>query len=208
MQIDAVSHDEVLMAGMEHRRIDRRHDVDGKIVRADDANLHVGEPSRAFEADAGGAIVESIGFCIPSRTVPGPHEDRVSGSDPVLRDLLAVEARLEVGQLDFFPDVEHAAFQALVVGNRGSFPLASFWERNFTEPIRLRDGRSIETLLHARDLILSLYEVQQQRPFWIYAAELLLAAVDSGDPRDIQHAAYQLWRALTVENMHYRAGRD
>jgi hypothetical protein len=77
--------------------------------------------------------------------------------------------------------------------------LASHWDRRFAQPIRLRGGRSIETLSQARELILSLTEVQQQRPFWIYAAELLLAADESGEPRDIQDAAHQLRRALNAE---------
>jgi hypothetical protein len=82
----------------------------------------------------------------------------------------------------------------------------SHWGRRFAEPIRLRDGRSIATLAQARDLILSLTDVQQQRSFWCYAVVLLLAAAESGEAADIQDAANQLLRALTVENMHDRTG--
>ena len=82
----------------------------------------------------------------------------------------------------------------------------SHWRRQFTEPIRLSDGRSIVTLAQARDLILSLTDAQQQRPFWSYAVVLLLAAADSGEASDIQDAVRQLLRALTAEDMHYRAG--
>jgi hypothetical protein len=58
-----------------------------------------------------------------------------------------------------------------------------------------------------RDLILlSLTEVQRQQPFWIYAAELPLAAAKSGEAADVQDAAKQLLRALTAENMQCRAG--
>ena len=80
----------------------------------------------------------------------------------------------------------------------------SVWDRKFAEPIRLRDGRLIETLAQARGLILSLTEIQQQRPFWAYAGELLLAAAESGEAPDIQDAASQLLRALTAENMQSR----
>jgi hypothetical protein len=82
----------------------------------------------------------------------------------------------------------------------------SHWGRRFADPIRLRDGRSIETLSQAGDLILSLTQVQQQRPFWVYAGQLLLGAAQSGKAHDIRDAADQLLRALMAENMHYRAG--
>jgi hypothetical protein len=81
----------------------------------------------------------------------------------------------------------------------------SHWDRNFPEPIRLRGGRSIVILSQARELILSLTGVQQQRPLWVYAGELLLAAAKSGQAADIRDAAHQLLRALTAENMHSRA---
>ena len=52
MEMDSIFHDEVLMAGMENLGIDRRHDLDGEIVRPDDADLKAREPARAFETDA------------------------------------------------------------------------------------------------------------------------------------------------------------
>ena len=58
MEVDAVLHDEVLVAGVEHLGIDGRHHLDGEIVGADDGDLQIGEPPRAVEADAGGAVVE------------------------------------------------------------------------------------------------------------------------------------------------------
>jgi hypothetical protein len=78
----------------------------------------------------------------------------------------------------------------------------SCWGCRFTEPIRLRGGRSIGTLSQARELILSLTEVQRQRPYWGYAGQLLLAAAQSGDAADAQDVANQLLLALTAENMH------
>ena len=73
------------------------------------------------------------------------------------------------------------------------------------KPILLREGGSIATLSQARELILHLTEAQQERPFWAYAAKLLLAASESGEAADIRDAAHQLLRALTAENMQSRA---
>ena len=56
--MDAVLHDEMLVAGMKHLGIDRRHDLDREIVRPDDADFEAREPSRAFETDAGRAVLE------------------------------------------------------------------------------------------------------------------------------------------------------
>jgi hypothetical protein len=39
MEMDSVLHDEVLVAGMKNLWIDRRHDLDGEIIRPDDADL-------------------------------------------------------------------------------------------------------------------------------------------------------------------------
>ena len=58
MKIDAVLHNEVLVAGMEHVRIDRRNNVDCKVIRADHADLFVSKPFRTFQAYAWGAVVE------------------------------------------------------------------------------------------------------------------------------------------------------
>ena len=69
------------MAGMEYLGIDRWYNVDGKIVRADDADLLVGKPPRALKTDARGTVIECAGFGMPTRPVPGPHEDRVTRSD-------------------------------------------------------------------------------------------------------------------------------
>ena len=99
------------------------------------------------------------------------------------------------------------AMEESPIGGRaigGSPPLTSIWKGKFTEPVLLRDGRSIATLSQARDLILHLTEAQQERPFWAYAAKLLLAAAESGEAADIRDAAHQLLRALTSENMQSR----
>jgi hypothetical protein len=83
--------------------------------------------------------------------------------------------------------------------------LTNIWEGKFAKPVRVRDGRSIATLSQACDPILSLTEAQQERPFWVYAGELLLAAAQSGEAVEVQDAASQLLRALTAESMHSRA---
>ena len=74
VQVDAVFHDEMLVAGVEHLGVDRRHDLDGEIVGADDDDLKAREPAGAFEHDAGRAVVEGRRLGVPARAVAGAHE--------------------------------------------------------------------------------------------------------------------------------------
>jgi hypothetical protein len=69
------------------------------------------------------------------------------------------------------------------------------WTRKFPEPIKLKDGRKIATLGQARELMLALPERHQSRPFWQYAAQLLIEAAERGDRASVDHAAAQLSRA-------------
>jgi hypothetical protein len=50
------------------------------------------------------------------------------------------------------------------------------WTREFPDPIKLKDGRTIAMLEQARELMLALPERHQLRPLWQYAAELLASA--------------------------------
>ena len=81
----------------------------------------------------------------------------------------------------------------------------SDWALKFSGPVRLRDGRSIATLSQARDLISSLSEAQQERPFWVYTARLLMAAAEGSESSILAYAEDQLHRAVTDENMQYRS---
>jgi hypothetical protein len=47
------------------------------------------------------------------------------------------------------------------------------WSTKIWKPIKLKDGRSIETLADARAIMLALPELHQRNPHWQYAAELL-----------------------------------
>jgi hypothetical protein len=53
------------------------------------------------------------------------------------------------------------------------------WTRKLVTPIKLKDGRTIATLGQARAVMLALPERHQSRPFWQYAAELLIDAAVS-----------------------------
>jgi hypothetical protein len=75
------------------------------------------------------------------------------------------------------------------------------WTRKFSEPIVLKDGRKIATLGQARELMLALPECHQLRPFWQYAAELLIDAAGRGDRASVDNAAAQLSRALSAEGL-------
>jgi hypothetical protein len=70
MKVDSILHDEVLVARMKDLRIDRRHDFDGEIVRADNADLQTRKPTCAFKSDAGLSVVEGFGFGVPSTSMP------------------------------------------------------------------------------------------------------------------------------------------
>jgi hypothetical protein len=50
VEIDPVLHDEVLVDGMKHLGVDRRNNIDCKIVCADDAGLLLGQPFRGGQA--------------------------------------------------------------------------------------------------------------------------------------------------------------
>jgi hypothetical protein len=75
------------------------------------------------------------------------------------------------------------------------------WTRKFPEPIKLKNGRTIATLGQARELMLALPERHQIRPFWQYAAELLIDAAERGDRASVDDAAVQLSRALAAEGL-------
>lgn len=74
------------------------------------------------------------------------------------------------------------------------------WTRKLPIPILLKDGRTIATLGQARDVMLALPEHRRMKPFWQYAAELLLDAAEQGGG-DIDDAWAQLSRALTAEGL-------
>jgi hypothetical protein len=73
------------------------------------------------------------------------------------------------------------------------------WTRKFREPIALKDGRMIATLGQARAVMLALPDRHQVRPFWQYAAELLIEAAEHNG--SIDDAWAQLSRALAAEGL-------
>ena len=71
------------------------------------------------------------------------------------------------------------------------------WTRKLAAPIVLKNGR--KTLGQARELMLALPERHQLRPFWQYAAELLIEAAEHNG--GVDDAAAQLSRALAAEGL-------
>src|SRR6202044_2083686 len=137
MEMDSILHDEVLMAGMENLGIDRRHDLDGEIVRPDDPDLKAREPARAFESDARRAVIEGPGLRVPTAPMTGAHEYRIAGPDRLLCDALTFEAGLEIGEHDLFADVEHPPFQALdVEQDAAGEERRRVFDPEFLEPVR------------------------------------------------------------------------
>ena len=75
------------------------------------------------------------------------------------------------------------------------------WTSKLKSPLALKDGRTIETLADARAMILELPEFQQRRPYWEYAAQLLMDAAQGGKRGAIEDAYWQLTRALKADRM-------
>ena len=75
------------------------------------------------------------------------------------------------------------------------------WTSTFKTSLALKDGRAIETLADARAVILSLPDHQQRRPYWEYAAQLLMDAAQGGKHEAIEEAYWQLMRALKADRM-------
>jgi hypothetical protein len=74
------------------------------------------------------------------------------------------------------------------------------WTRKLKTTLDLRDGRRLEKLGDAADLIISLPKYRQDKPHWQYVAELLLAAA-KGDPCSVSEVTSQLSRALKADGM-------
>jgi hypothetical protein len=56
------------------------------------------------------------------------------------------------------------------------------WNVRLARPVHLEDGRTINTLADAREIILGLPEDDQLRPQWQAIAGLLLSAASAGSP--------------------------
>ena len=60
-------------------------------------------------------------------------------------------------------------------------------------------GTELTTLADAARFVGLLRAWRQARPYWDYAAELLLRAAETGKRRDVEAATAQMARALRVE---------
>jgi len=76
------------------------------------------------------------------------------------------------------------------------------WIRKFPAPIRLNDGRALETLGDARAVILRFPERRRDNIEWQNAAKLLVqAAKGSATGADISRAVSQLKIVLRAEEL-------
>jgi hypothetical protein len=73
------------------------------------------------------------------------------------------------------------------------------WETKLSKPVKLRNGRTIETIGEARDSIRSLPQVRRRNPEWQLASELLARASEATSLAD--DALAQLLRALKAEGL-------
>jgi len=79
---------------------------------------------------------------------------------------------------------------------------AHWWARELPTSIGLSDGRRLNTLADARDLILGLTERRQANDHWQYVSELLMKGARGGaTEQDLAGAAAQLKMALVAEGL-------
>ena len=73
------------------------------------------------------------------------------------------------------------------------------WDRGFSTPIVLRDGRRIATLLNAAEFVSTLSREKRGVLHWRIAVELVVEAAERGG--DIGEAWRQLVRALRADGL-------
>jgi hypothetical protein len=70
------------------------------------------------------------------------------------------------------------------------------WSLRVTDPITLRDGRVLVTLLDAANLFMDMSKDRQAHDWTSYAVELLMKAAESGSQASIESATRQVRRAV------------
>ena len=75
------------------------------------------------------------------------------------------------------------------------------WSRAFSQPIILTDGRKVETLYEAGQLVLTLPERHRADGHWVHAMERLLAAAEDPSEEALDHAARQFSITLRAEGL-------
>src|SRR5579863_6419039 len=75
------------------------------------------------------------------------------------------------------------------------------WSRAFSKPFILADGRKVETLYEAGQLMLTLSERHRANGHWVHAMERLLAAVEDPSEEALDRAARQFSIALHAEGL-------
>ena len=75
------------------------------------------------------------------------------------------------------------------------------WYRKFPKTFYLNDGRSIATLAHARDLMLSLPQTQQATIHWLEAGEVLVEAAYRNKMAALSDVALGFSTALEAEGL-------
>jgi hypothetical protein len=75
------------------------------------------------------------------------------------------------------------------------------WTSKFSKPIVLNDGRTIASLIQARDLIVTLPPLHLKNAHWEYATDLVFDAARVGDDVSIATSHEQLLRALKAEGL-------
>jgi hypothetical protein len=74
------------------------------------------------------------------------------------------------------------------------------WSHRLKPPLKLNDGRVLETLKDAANVLLGLPESQQRWPTWLHAAKLLKGAAE-GQQAAIDQIDVQLYIALKQSRM-------
>ena len=75
------------------------------------------------------------------------------------------------------------------------------WSRAFSKPFILADGRKVETLYEAGQLVLALPERHRANGHWVHAMERLMAAAEDPSAEALGRAAHQFSIALQAEGL-------
>lgn len=76
--------------------------------------------------------------------------------------------------------------------------MAGNWTKKFWKPVKPKDGKPIETLVHARAYILAMPRDFGSKPEWRRANEAVVAAATDASESSVHAARMSLIQALTI----------
>jgi hypothetical protein len=75
------------------------------------------------------------------------------------------------------------------------------WGQRFDDPVRLRNGREIGSLIQARDFMVELSPEERRRPVWECAADLIFDAAHQQHSAAVDDARKQFVKSLRSSDL-------